>query len=100
MGKGGYSTATAVFAGGLVLALLAGLLLGTGAGLALIAVALLATSIVFARSEQAMAPGQSSAVFQSVGGGGGPNASPAAPAPAAPAPAPPEAEKETEAHPS
>lgn len=96
MGKGGYSTATAVFAGGLVLALLAGLLLGAGAGLALIAVALLATSIVFARSEQAMAPGQSSAVFQSAGGsGGGPNASPAAPAPA-----PPEAEKETEAHPS
>lgn len=57
----------AVFGGALVLALLAGLLIGPGGGLAIIAIGLIGTVIMLARHEQATVAGQTSAIFQSAG---------------------------------
>ncbi len=99
--SGGYSMATAVFAGALVLALLAGLLIGPGAGLVVIAAALLGTFILFARAEQSAAPGQTSAMFQATGGAAAAPAAPPQPAaPPAEQPTPSSAADEPEAHPS
>lgn len=64
-----YSTGSsmAVFVGALILALLVGIFVGVGGGLAIIALGLLGTTIMFARSEQAAAASETSAMFQSAG---------------------------------